>query len=404
MGRGRGRGARADQRESARDRVALEKAFEDVLIDAPAWADLVVARQSSKEPFHRWLSYRQGFSPELVRRFLAARDPSADRQDVVLPTERPARLVLDPFGGSGTVVTECARRGIPAIGIDAVASLAFVTAARQATPPAKGMFDGTPEDATFEDLYDAAGDDIGARAAVLLAAADSLDGEGHRARSDSVRPRDRVEKLVRIMGEDASNHPLARGFGVICGDARTLPLRDGSVGGVLTSPPYLSRYDYTRVNDLPERLFLGAGRRRRRKRQMRASRATNRAGASSGRRPHPAATEAAACLRDAGRKDEAHAVTGWAADMSTVLHELYRVMADGAPLWVVVAGANVKRVYVPADLIVADAARDAGFELTALQVARTMSAATRRLGDRHGVAPRESIVMAKKTNRKPAVM
>ena len=34
---------------------------------------------------------------------------------------------------------------------------------------------------------------------------------------------------------------------MIVGDARALPLADGCVGGVLTSPPYLSRYDYSRI-------------------------------------------------------------------------------------------------------------------------------------------------------------
>ena len=103
----RGGGARSRQRAEAQHRSALELEWEDKLRDDASFAPLVVAKGALSEPFHRWMAYRQGFAPELVRRFLAH-------------GELPDGVILDPFSGSGTVATEAARQGRAALGIDAV--------------------------------------------------------------------------------------------------------------------------------------------------------------------------------------------------------------------------------------------------------------------------------------------
>ena len=354
MGRGRGRGgARSRQHDEAAAREALERGWAERLEATPDLSALVVAKNAQREPYHRWLSYRQGFSPELVRRFLQAADL----------VDGP---VLDPFSGSGTVATECARRGVNGIGVDVVGSLAFMAAAR-----------GNVSDTHRRD------------AAQLLAAAATVDGEGHARRGGDAPDADAI---LKMMQEDLAMEPPSGLARLVCGDARRLPIADASVGGALTSPPYLSRYDYARVNDPAEKLWSGRGRRKGRARQLSASAAT-----ASGNAPsvHPAMEEAARRLDDAGRPRESAAVRGYGNDMQDVMAELARVMRPGAPLWFVVAGAELKRVYVPADLVCAELAAAAGFDIEAIRVARRLKEPGRRLGDLHHVAAREVVIVAR---------
>ena len=51
-------------------REDLERRWRGRLAEEPRLATLVTAQGNAREPFHRWLPYRQGFSPGLVRLFL----------------------------------------------------------------------------------------------------------------------------------------------------------------------------------------------------------------------------------------------------------------------------------------------------------------------------------------------
>ena len=82
----------------------------------------MTADAATEESYHRWLRYKQGFSPALVRMFL-----SEERIPMRGRTDWP---ILDPFSGAGTTVIECARQKVTAIGVDALRSMVFLTAAR----------------------------------------------------------------------------------------------------------------------------------------------------------------------------------------------------------------------------------------------------------------------------------
>ena len=64
-------------------------------------------QQFDQESFHRWYNFVLGFSDQLVEKIL-----------VKFSVDSTA-TVLDPFCGTGTTMVECAKRGIPSIGIDA---------------------------------------------------------------------------------------------------------------------------------------------------------------------------------------------------------------------------------------------------------------------------------------------
>jgi hypothetical protein len=374
MGRARGnKNVRAYQRAAAEAREALEREYANRLDEQPELAGLVTAKDAHDEPYHRWQRYRQGFAPALVRRFL----------DESYPTSGP---ILDPFSGSGTVVTECARRRLGAIGVDAIASLAVLGRAR---------FLGPPPD--WPDVID--GGDLAAlrrrathplhAAAVMLVAATTVDGEGRRL-GDLGSPGERVRDVLEMMREDA--HEPLRGRGLhVHGDARALPLRDAAAGGVLTSPPYISRYDYARINAPIERLRRAdAPPNAARSQQVRASTARSLRHAPAA--THPAVAEIAQRLLEHRDPEQAALVHAYFADLEQAIRELARVLRPSAPLWLNVAGADLKHVYVPSDLILADAAEHAGFELESIAVARRLRAVGRPLGGMEEVAPRESIL------------
>ena len=65
-------------------------------------------------PRHRWYYYKEGFSPNLVKK--AIKQLHLTKQD----------LVIDPFNGSGTVTLTCALEGVPSVGIEVNPFTAFI--------------------------------------------------------------------------------------------------------------------------------------------------------------------------------------------------------------------------------------------------------------------------------------
>jgi len=320
----RGRGVRADSRDRAVAREAIEREYRRLLEPDDSLAPLVTGEEAAREPLHRWLPYRQKFSPGLVRRFLkSAKGP-----------------ILDPFGGSGTTVIAAAQAGVRAFSVEALPVLAFLTRAR---------FHPSPRaDAIFLEA--------GAQAEWL---------EADRAR------------------------PLPPLGGAVVGDARRLPFRDGAFGGIVTSPPYLSRYDYVGQAAPLSRLF-DPERAARRDAQVRA--AVGCRTRKSGETLPEAAEEAAKGLESKGARGNAALVRAYFADLDLFLGEARRVLRASAPLWLVIGGADLDREYVPADLIAAEQAVRRGFALEGITVARRLRASGRHLGGLFDVSPRESVV------------
>jgi hypothetical protein len=370
---------RAYQREHVAAREALERRFDVLMEIDPAYERLVTNEGGREEPFHRWHSYRQAFSPELVRRFL----------DEAGTVDGP---ILDPFSGSGTTAVECARRGRAAVGVDAVPVLAWLLKAKFAreAPP----FSNPPSEAPFTSWAAAATSDA-QRAAVLLAAGRTVTGTGRPKVSAS--PDDLVNDVYGVIAEDLQE-PLPPIGGAVVADARALPLASGSCGGLLTSPPYLSRYDYARINAPMERLFRATEGRALRERQVRAAVGPKARAQKRGPRVvlPDAVREAAAALEDKGRSADASVVRAYFDDLHRSLAEFRRVLKAGAPCWIVIGGADIEREYVPSDLVCAAQAEVVGFEVERVVEARKLRWSLRRLGGLNGVAPREAIVMLRR--------
>jgi hypothetical protein len=112
---------------------------------------------------------------------------------------------------------------------------------------------------------------------------------------------------------------------------------------------------------------------------------------------HPAVGEACEALSTAGEKKLAGVVRSYFEDMSAALCECARVLRHGAPCWVVVGGARLKNVYIPTDTILPELVESHNLSTVAIRVARRLIPAGRKLGTLSDVAPRESILVMRKS-------
>ena len=363
-------------------REALERRWFHRLKPAPQLAPLVTGAALCEEPFHRWLSYKQAFAPELVRLFL--NQSCGDRSEPL----------LDPFAGSGTFPIECARRGVAALGIEALASLVFLACARSASefpdlPDLRGA-------ASWQDFAERLTVPIH-RAALICAVARRHSSDGNPLRNP--RPlTDELAAVVHMIREDLRS-PLPARVSVELGDARSMSdIADASIGGILTSPPYLSRHDYTKLTRPHEQVHgfwhPAASQTERRAAQVRAHPKAYR-GQRSEPMP-PAVGEACDALRACGEDKLAGIVRSYFEDISAALTEFARVLRPDRPCWLVVGAARLKDVYIPSDTILADIAKNCGFAVTEMRVARTLTPGGRKLGGLDNISPRESLIVLRR--------
>lgn len=374
------RHAGTDSRHAVTEaREALERRWFSRMRPAPELAELVTGARHADEPFHRWFAYKQAFAPELVRRFLAEN------------LRRPDGPLLDPFLGSGTLAIECARQNVEALGVEALPALAFMANARGAREAPRAPDVSTCQTA---DEFASRFELDAHRAALLFAEARRHDSDGNPLRQ-APTVREALRVTLREMREDLTT-PLSTAPNALSGDARTLQGIDvNTIAGVLTSPPYLSRHDYTRITAPIERIFAiwhpettsesaRAGQVRAHPRALRRE----------WRRPaHPATAEAQEELIEADEPKLAGVTRSYFEDLAECFEALARVAQPGASLWIVIGGARFGDAYVPSDLIAAELAVEAGLSVEELRVVRRLVAPGRTLGRLEDVAPRETILI-----------
>lgn len=165
----------------------------------------------------------------------------------------PGETVLDPMMGSGTVLVEAASMGIHSVGFDSSPLCLLMTQAK---------LDGMSVDPSlieavakkplelFDALKEGGGPtgDVGADRLLHLAYLDSI---GYAARRKGKDARALFKSVLkRYYGAVEKFHAATAGhldLGSslpLLGDARQLPLRDGSIQGVIFSPPYSFAVDY----------------------------------------------------------------------------------------------------------------------------------------------------------------
>lgn len=241
---------------------------------------------------HGLFPYRGKFHPQMIKGLINVMGL------------RPGDLIVDPMMGSGTVLIEAKLMGIHSIGIDASPFCRFMAQAkleglsiplepvRRAVKDSRSVFEyfsalaGHPQrgakirgDLYPKDLFSAmegyAAYDAGlgmelpdgceaARVYDFLLLA-YLDSAGYSERSDRKSPyeqfkaildrylfvADKIQRLLTGVEEELGDATALQG------DARSLPVSDGSIDGILFSPPYSFAIDYLE-NDSFHLGFLGA--------------------------------------------------------------------------------------------------------------------------------------------------
>jgi hypothetical protein len=84
----------------------LEKEL-NVVDETKFFATLVNMSVSKKQPFHRWVRYREGYAGELVKELLKR-----------YPVNSANDFVLDPMCGSGSTNVACRELGLTSVGLD----------------------------------------------------------------------------------------------------------------------------------------------------------------------------------------------------------------------------------------------------------------------------------------------
>ncbi len=372
------------------ERETLERRWYRLSSFDETWAPLVTGTQLAEEPFHRWLSYRQAFAPELVRRFIKACNLPDDPEAEVLP-------LLDPFCGSGTFAIESARRGILGTGIESLDSLVYLARSRR--------FDALPSPPDYSDCtsWEEAAERFEHelhRAALICAVARQHTAEG-KLNKNAPPLAGLLDKVFDMMERDL-RHPLPIKPDMRQGDARKLTeIPDGSVAGILTSPPYLSRHDYTRATK-PHEMVYGFWHPTkemadRRQEQVR-SHAKAYAKAWSQEMPL-SVTEVCQALSALDEPKLAGVVRSYFDDIFSAMAECGRVLADGRLMWLVIGGARFKNIYIPTDTILASYAESCGLWVESIKTVRKLIPGGRKLGSLNHVAPRESILIMRRLKR-----
>lgn len=102
------------------ERQKLHQYFKDTLETTSNLNRQVVSFQSNKSaPIYRWVKYKEGFSADLVKHFLATYFTGPGK-------------VLDPFSGAGTTLFAAQELGWESYGIELLPVGAFITKAREA--------------------------------------------------------------------------------------------------------------------------------------------------------------------------------------------------------------------------------------------------------------------------------
>ena len=207
---------------------------------------------------HWMYPYKGKFHPQLVRAALN------------IIGLGPGETVLDPFVGSGTTALEAQLLGVNCLGFDASPLCVLQSRVKTAS---REVIDKIRERCAELRGMNAANTSLHEAMSTMAADADQRVADFFRlaqlvALSDSVRRRkdaaaalaSKTELMVQSVADyDQIRKDLSLTLGratIERGDARALPMRDNSIDGIVTSPPYSIALDYIK-NDAHALQALG---------------------------------------------------------------------------------------------------------------------------------------------------
>jgi len=396
-------------------------------------------------PIHRWFHYKEGFSYQLVEMFLRefGADPASHR-------------IFDPFAGCGTTPLVAKQMGFGAWGIDVLPVAVFVAQVKLRGPEAydlvclRSEIDrlllkpfhppslSAPQDVRIVQLaYEPDTleqilffeeeilqiDEKPTREFLLLGLMSILedvsytskDGQYLRLCRDKQIPavRDVLHSQIEMMYNDlvgkqaqlslpgladilSDDHGDGRCY-VTQADARSFAVSfDDHADFVITSPPYLNRYDYSRIYSLELCLqFVNEFEELKRVRHSLLRSHIESRESPTNDVHHPALLEILDNLagQDLNNPRIPVMIKGYFEDMNQVLRQLAQVCRPGARVALVVANARFHGELIPVDLLLSELAVGAGFEVERIIVTRYKGNSSQQMGRFGRVAVRESIAV-----------
>lgn len=264
-----------------KERSELENKYQEAIVEKLDWRQLVTYVPNKKLPLYNWFKFKEGFSRELVVKLL--REFNLQRGETI----------YDPFAGCGTTLLAGKEFGIYGVGVDILPTSVFVAKTKLANWPdievllkAVQKLLGTPfrdpksifpdvriinlaftsqvqrEILFFKEEIDAYPEPardflmLGLLSILENVSSTSKDGQFLRLVEKKIPPvrdalREVLTKMIHDLSEIRMFGPTGKAKTFIAkGDAREMCLPSrylGKIAAIITSPPYLNRYDYSRT-------------------------------------------------------------------------------------------------------------------------------------------------------------
>lgn len=417
------------------ERVRLENKYREVFEHRLDWRRLVTYVPNKGLPRYNWFKYKEGFSRELVVKLLHGF--GLQKGDTI----------YDPFLGSGTALLAAKEFGINGVGTDMLSTAVFVAKAKLTDWPdldllleAVRKLMATPfrePQADFPDVrivnlafgketqreilffkeeierFEPAVRDflmLGLLTILESVSNTSKDGQFLRLVEKVVPPvRDALRSVLTKMVGDLSELQMFGPSGrsralVLQADAREacLPKRFlGKIDAIVTSPPYLNRYDYSRTYALELCLLdvkshaemVGV------RHSLLRSHVESREHAGK-EIDLPALDEILREVRSKPLNNERLPVMiqGYFEDMNLVIRNLAAYLKPDGPVALVVANAQFNGESVPTDLMLCELAECHGFTTEAVWITRYKGNSSQQMAV-YGRRPvRETIVFWRKND------
>jgi len=416
------------------ERQRLHEKYRRLFQEKFDYRRLVTYVPNKRIPIYNWFKFKEGYSRGLV--FGLLNEFGIKRGDIV----------LDPFAGCGTTLLACKEFGVHAVGFDmlpvavkiaqiklmewgnidelikAVDRLMSLSRRKPKTrfPDVAIVNKAFPQHVQDDLLFYKEAIEkvrqpvrdflmLGLISILEEVSYTSKDGQFLRLVDRQIRPvKDALRHRLSCMIADLCGPGLKLGgradarVEVFQGDAREtcLPKRYwGKIGAVITSPPYLNRYDYSRTYALELCLLQagGGGGLNGVRHSLLRSHIESRE--CPGREIEiPSLSEILTALAEK-RLNNARIpimIRGYFEDMNLVIQNLSRYVRRGGHVALVVANAQFEGEPVPTDLILSELAESHGFRTEKVWITRYKGNSSQQMA-KYGRRPvRESIVFWKK--------
>lgn len=425
------------------ERNRIEEKYKDMMHEELNLGSLVSYVGNKKIPFLRLYRYKEAFSFEFVRRFLKRLNIG------------PKDYILDPFCGMGTTLFTSSIYQIPSIGIDKLPIAAFVSKTLplffslkngelrnrwnslsqsvEGSEPAilaldvsimkiafnsetllrlrklKSTIDKleTPYQDLFLLLFFSILEDCSftskdgqflrlSRSKVIHDPMEAMERKVEQAEDDIKRIsvlfpdlKIKTEVLPKVLLEDTRD--------VSSVEFKTKPTL------IITSPPYVNRYDYTRTYCLE--LCFNFVKDFEKLKEIRFGILRSHIESRADKQDtifHPAIGEIVNCLKEKDLNNPRIPIMliAYFVDLRKAIKEWFKVLAPGGRVVMVVDNVRFEGEMVPVDLILSDIAEEAGFKVKEIVVARYKGNSSQQMKKYGKIPVRESIIIWEKNHVK----